>query len=370
MSYASGTLYSRAKNGKLRTWRTWTQDDLVYFQYGPHEGAQTTNWYKALPTNVGRSNERDGPAQAEFEAKAATEHKLKRKYTDNPNDAIEEQLTHLPMLAKVYDKKQKDGTYKLTPQGKKFEFPAAIQPKFDGFRCLARWENGEVRLTSRQGQDFILPHVSNELRSLLEDSKMVLDGELYVHGVKLQTIASWVKKLQDESQQIKYMVYDCIPFPGCDAGFKQRWAQVAEFCFDGAVVEHCPTYVVNGIDEARQWQSTFLSQGFEGAMLRGLSGVYHYAYRSPDLLKLKTFTDAEFEIVDVKEGKGGMGSLVCRTAEGKEFAVTFGDHETRKAQVADSDAWIGKPLTVRYAFLTDEGKPFHPTGVSVREEWD
>ena len=55
----------------------------------------------------------------------------------------------------------------------------AIEPKWDGWRCLARIENGAVRLTSRWRND--LKSLFSELRDLppeIAHRKLLLDGEI------------------------------------------------------------------------------------------------------------------------------------------------------------------------------------------------
>lgn len=372
MDYMSKILYAKTKGGKLRQWSVSAMNGVVSMLYGEVGGSLTEQSYEAKPTNVGRSNERDAKAQAIFEAQAAFDHKLARKYAPTPAEA-EVELAHLPMLAKPFDKNGK-----LTSDGKRAKFPQYVQPKYDGFRCLARWEGDEIVLTSRQGKPFDLPHIAEALHDTLP-REVVFDGELYVHGVPLQRIASLAKKNQRDSVLLQYMVYDCV-LPDSEAPYSYRYTVLGEaLCGVAGPVVLADTYIVGSLDEARVFQARWLEEGYEGAILRSPSLLYRYAYRSNKLLKLKTFEDAEFQIVDVVEGKGGLGVLRCLVnglpsgttpTDDNTFGVTCGSHEERRRQLANPSDYIGKPLTVRYAFLTEERKPFHPVGVAVREEWD
>ena len=372
---ANRWLFSIAKNGTLRRWRSYHVGAEVVCQYGACGGASTETRYTAKPTNVGRANERNPHFQAKFEMEAAYAHKLARKYSETPEGA-EKPLDHMPMLAKPFDK---NGV--VTGAGKKFKFPAYIQPKLDGFRCLARWENEEVVLTSRQGKVFHIPHIALAVARLLPKG-VVFDGELYIHGTTLQRIASLAKKNRPESEELTYVVYDCI-LPDLDAAYGTRHLFLAQrFAEDDAQdakgIMHCETLTADDLEQAHELQSKWRDAGFEGAILRSVSGKYRYAYRSNDLLKLKTFQDAEFTVVGIKEGKGALGIFSCyihgkegeKPTDDNTFEVTLGSHAERSEQFLMPHKFIGRMLTVRYAFITEKGKPFHPTGVALREDWD
>lgn len=201
---------------------------------------------------------------------------------------------------------------------------------------------------------------------------VTFDGELYLHGAPLQKIASLAKKLRQESSTLQYMVYDCV-LPDADARYEERKRVISEALNAGLAagpVRLCPTVPVDDIEAAQQMQMEWMAAGYEGAIIRDERLVYRYAYRSGHLLKLKTFEDAEFEIVAVNEGKGSLGVLQCTTEDFKLFGVTCGSHEERTRQLECPEQYIGQRLTVRYAFMTKDGVPFHPVGVAVRQEWD
>src|SRR3954470_18477713 len=63
------------------------------------------------------------------------------------------------------------------PRGGEWQY----EPKFDGFRCLAYKDDGEVDLRSKSGQPFnrYFPEVCAELEKL-SPRRFVLDGELVV----------------------------------------------------------------------------------------------------------------------------------------------------------------------------------------------
>ena len=114
----------------------------------------------------------------------------------------------LPMLAQKYKERKKH-----------IKFPCYVQPKLNGMRCISYIKDGARVYQSRLGKYiFTLDHLTKDLESL---SDLVLDGEIYMHGMALQDIVSLVKNQDTETirnnltvKNLKYWVYDCVsPLP-------------------------------------------------------------------------------------------------------------------------------------------------------------
>lgn len=107
-------------------------------------------------------------------------------------------------------------------------------------------------------------------------------------------------------------------------------------------------------------------------MIRSHTGSYVIGQRDVQLLKYKDFLDDEFTIIDVLEGGGkekGCAIFVCETKDKQAFNVRpRGTAEARKEMFADRKDYIGKPLTVQFQNLSDDGVPRFPTGIAVREK--
>ena len=67
-------------------------------------------------------------------------------------------------------------------------------------------------------------------------------------------------------------------------------------------VHYVPARLVDSYNYARDIHATFLSEGYEGSIIR-LDGLYKHG-RSYDLMKFKDFSDAEATIVGYELGKG------------------------------------------------------------------
>ncbi len=114
----------------------------------------------------------------------------------------------------------------------------------------------------------------------------------------------------------------------------------------------------------------YLDDGYEGAIARNVSGCY-VGKRSYDLLKIKEFLDAEFEVIGVEEGRGkltGHGIFVCKTANGAEFrAKMVGDTAALKQYYQDASLAVGRQLTVKFQGLTKNGIPRFPVALRFAE---
>ena len=79
--------------------------------------------------------------------------------------------------------------------------------------------------------------------------------------------------------------------------------------------------------------------------------------RSADLLKLKTYQDAEATVIGYRPGRGkyqGMvGALIVRTPEGLEFAIGSGLTDALR----QTPPAIGSEITYRYNGYTSNGIP-------------
>lgn len=363
-------LYKEARTGKLHSWQIWTEGADMVEEYGTVEGEKTTNRRTCEGKNIGKKNETTPEDQAAKEAAAKHQKKLDKGYRLTKDAAKE--TVFLPMLAHDYNKLKKA-----------IEFPVDVQPKLDGVRCLARMGDEDVNLMSRGGKEYVVHHITDELRDMLSP-KTVLDGELYVHGMPLQDINALVKKHREEddpeypggSVQLEYWVYDGFHEECTHHTWERRRDDLVRYMDgfpDRVKVRPVPTFKCKSEEQLFEFLDRFLEEGYEGAILRLPDGEYSLGHRSRNLLKLKKFEDSEFEIVGWYEAKGndkGTVCWTCATPEGKEFRVRpMGTREQRAKWLEEADSYIGKMLTVKYQQLSKDGIPTGNTvGVAIREE--
>ncbi|MCV0439849.1 MAG: hypothetical protein K5880_14630 [Hydrogenophaga sp.] len=365
------TLYHKAKGGDLRQWRVWSEGDTIYTEYGQVGGKLQTSEKIAEPKNIGRSNETTPEEQALSEAQSLWQYKVDRKYSETPEGA--EETLPLPMLAHGYK-----GT-----KAKKFVWPGHTQPKLDGVRCLAeRDDTDNVVLTSRQGKPWNIPHVAEQLALWLPPGT-TLDGELYVHGESCQRITSWAKSAdpsgksyKPESLQLVYHVYDIPKVKGDDAlPWSQRGGMLMHYLQESENVVRVESTLAGSEDELWTIHGSYIGEGYEGAILRGMDGLYLWGYRSADLLKVKQFQDAEFRVIEARDGKGKMSGCVVWTCMNDETEGTFEctmkvPMAERRRMYEERDRYMGQLLTVRFFDRTDDNIPRFPVGIVFRDEID
>ncbi len=355
------TLYYKARTGALHQWKTWSENDVVYTEYGRVDGKMQTSNKKCHPTNVGKANYRDACEQARFESQSLWTNKVERKYSESPERA--ETVVFLPMLA-----------HKFKP-GHKIRYPADVQPKLDGVRCIAYKEDGQVNLMSRSGKYYQVAHIAAVLQDILQEDD-VFDGELYVHGLSCQLITSLVKRPQQDSLKVSYYVYDYPIVEGDERlTWKQRSKALADkLTFDNTCIRFVDTIQVETEDEIYNAQMRFIEEGYEGAIVRVHNGIYEWGYRSPNLLKVKSFQDSEYKVVSCEEGRGKFANCaiwVCETKKKQRFNCVFkGTMEVRQSQLRNANKYIGRFLTIRYFNLTDDGVPRFPVGIVFRADED
>lgn len=317
--------------------------------------------------NIGRSNETTPGQQAVLELDSRVNKQLDKGYVRTLAEASSPATNSLglkkPMLAHPIDK--------VKPESIDWD-NAYAQPKLDGHRCLV---NGIMY--SRQGKEILLPHIREALGDygLLDKG---LDGELYVHGMLLQDIGSLVKKPREESKQLQYHVYDLMR----DTQYSERKAElhalVVQAEAGGAPIRLVNTYKIVDRAELDLMHRQFLDQGYEGSILR--HGLAHYEddKRSNSLLKVKDFTDSEFEVIGVERGTPN-GSYevpvwVCSnpgglTEDDKTFKVTAqGTMQQKHEQWLMKHQHIGRQLTVQHFGYSKNNVPLLPVALRWRED--
>lgn len=320
--------------------------------------------------NVGKSNETTPYEQAVSETESRYRKKIKKGYkTEIPTDLTKADTNALglpkPMLAHPIHK------VKLV------EFPAHIQPKLDGHRSIITRRNGRMMIYSRGGDEIkSMEHVLACFDNVVAED-MFLDGELYVHGMKLQDIGSLIKKRQPGSEKVVFHAYDIM----LDQPYAQRLNILRAMINTDRLLDESviltPTNIVSSMEEAMVFRNQAIEDGYEGAMLRTPDEGYQAGKKSRTLLKLKTFDDSEHAIVDVIEGKDRrvndivlkVALFICETPEGKRFEVTsMGNMYEKDATWRNREKFIGKSITVQHSGYTKDSIPWHPVALRLRED--
>lgn len=363
------TLYKKSSKGADQEWEIATEDNAIITRWGQVGGAiQETRDVVAQGKNVGKKNETTPAQQAELEAQAQWEKKLKKGYVQTLDDARAGKVDDVieggvaPMLAHRFDE-----------QGHKISYPCYVQPKLDGHRCIAVVKDGKCTLWTRTRKPITsMVHIQRAIERLCFKVDLVLDGELYNHAYRdrFEELTSFIRdtKSKPGAEAVQYHIYDMAD----EGTFEQRYLKLLGPADDfGKELVLVETAVADDEDELMLAFEDFLKQGYEGAMARNGHGAY-VNKRSYDLLKIKEFMDAEFPVVAVEEGRGklaGHAIFVCRTEAGAEFRAKMkGETAALRKYFDDPSLAIGRQLTVKYFGLTNKnGVPRFPVALRFRD---
>lgn len=393
-------LYGKDKGGKYKVWNisAWTDlngDAVITIEHGQEGGKMTRKDEVITKGKQGRTPFEQAVSEAEG--------RLKKQIDKNYRQTKEEldNLPVLPMLAGDYNKighriNYKKGVY--------------LSDKLDGVRLMAKMgKDGLVKLESRTGQPYDLPHIVKELQGIMQPGD-ILDGEAYLHGEVLQDITSAVKRTDtqgkidsarkkmekacggpkfEEAQsefyeavrihelrpKLQFVVFAVIesetvsqdmPFSEVvieTYGYRNYRAMNNEF------IKFIHYELAYSEEEMKLAHKDAVRRGFEGIMIRNADGVNESGKRSADLQKYKEFLDSEFVILDVLPAKDdGSTFLVQNDLNDMTFSVTLGSMSERAEYLANKELYIGKLITVQYqARYKDTLLPQFPTGKAIRD---
>jgi DNA ligase 1 len=195
-----------------------------------------------------------------------------------------------------------------------------------------------------------------------------LDGELWGGRGTFERTSGVVRALEPRDaawRAISYMIFD---LPAESGPFDERCDRLAML----AATMRAPW--VAPIQQARVVDANELyarlrdveAHGGEGLMLHRGAARY-VAGRSDDLLKMKSFDDAEAKIVGYLSGKGKyvglVGALLVERSDGVQFRIGSGLSDKERRHPPAIGSWV----TYAYNGFTNSGLPRFPRFVRVSE---
>jgi DNA ligase-1 len=256
------------------------------------------------------------------------------------------------------------------------KYPLIVSPKLDGIRAMVQNEN----VVSRNLK--LIPN--KDVQECLGLNYMNgWDGELIVGSPTdkdcFNTTTSGIMSRQGQPD-FKFYVFDIFIE---NMGFQDRYNRLF-LEVDKAkhtMVEAVPHMVCSNQKDLRAAETKFLSDGYEGLMVRSTDGLYKQGRSTAKqgwLMKLKQFADAEAEIVGIEEqlhngntaiknalgqlersskksgltGKNTLGALKVRgingAFKGVEFSIGTGFDDALRATIWGDKNLIGKIVTYKY----------------------
>ena len=258
----------------------------------------------------------------------------------------------------------------------KADYPAFIQPKLDGVRCLFTAKGA----FSRANNQFMnVDHITKDLKPVFDRyPTLILDGELYNHGLKddFEKIISLVKKKKptdddkaEAAELVQYHIYDVASFPHATYTWRMNFVNSLKnsaMFRTSSCLCISDTKVALDFDDAQKLHAKNLKLGYEGSIYRSMEGKYK-GTRSWDLMKFKDFHDAEATIIDFVAGKGKregtLGKFIMQDHEGVVFGCPPGkgyNYAALAEMLENAAQYIGQWATFTYFERTKAGSYRHP----------
>ena len=260
----------------------------------------------------------------------------------------------------------------------KADYPAFIQPKLDGVRCLFTAKGAFSRANNRFMN---VEHIEQALKPFFaKNPTAILDGELYNHGLKddFEKIISLVRKKKptdqdkaEAAQLVQYHIYDVASMTIATYFTRLNYINSSFNLYSALSINHhilrrVDTKVAFDFDEAVKMHKKNLKLGYEGSIYRTFEGRYK-GTRSWDLMKFKDFHDDEATIIgyEIGQGKreGTLGKFIMQDDEGVEFGCPPGkgyNYKDLANMLNNITDYIGERATFTYFQRTQAGSYRHP----------
>ena len=257
--------------------------------------------------------------------------------------------------------------------------------KVDGVRNSFYFKDNKIHTASRGGGDY-----DNSLKDFINNEVFIeffkkhpdyqLDGEIYKHGKSLQCISGAVRSDKKPDFDLEYYIYDIMID---NKTFEERLVILNDIqkelnlSFDpnriwedeDLRIQMLPHIKVYSYKEAKEEHDKYVSNGWEGCVLRDPNCFYQYGGRGNQMIKIKEFQDAEYEIVGLSDGLREEDlCFILKTEDGQEFkAKPIGSKDLKLQYKNNINNIVGKMGTIKYFYLSDTGIPLLPVFKCVRD---
>ncbi len=195
-----------------------------------------------------------------------------------------------------------------------------------------------------------------------------LDGELWIGRQKFQETVSVVRRKTptDDWKTVRYLIFDA---PRAQGGFEDRldfarkWFQQHKNPYAKVLKQEI---CINNAHLKKRLKAIEAMKG-EGIMLRKPGSPYTIG-RSFDLLKVKTYEDAEGLVIAHLPGsgkhEGRLGALMVELENGIQFKVGTGFSDMQR----DNPPPIGSIITFKYYGFHKSGIPRFASFLRIRQD--
>ena len=269
------------------------------------------------------------------------------------------------------------------------KFPVLCSPKVDGFRCLIH----KGTAYSRNLKPIPNKHVQQMIGKLngLYDGH---DGEIIVGSMTdpdvYRNTSSGVMSFDGEPEFL-FWAFDRWDLPHLP--YSERVKHIQSSCALG--LEQ-----IDSMEELAERETEYLNMGFEGLMIRSLSGPYKYGRSTAKegyLLKVKRFLDAEAKVIGFEERMhnaneattdflghtkrsshkdnmipmGTLGALVCEMPNGAVFRLGTGFSDSDRDEIwANRSTYLGQLAKYKSVDIGVKDLPRFPVFLGFRPAAD
>jgi DNA ligase-1 len=263
--------------------------------------------------------------------------------------------------------------------------------KIDGLRCLIYMgTDGELHTASRGAMNYdsamveILTH-STLIKLFKDNPGLILDGEAYHHFWTLQQLNS-VARTQKTAKDLDILQFYWYDIVDTNSTFDERWAFMndikdqlnltfepeREFELGELRIQFVPQQLISGYDNMMKLHNEFVSEGWEGVVIRDPDKVYRPNGRTNDMIKIKKYRDDTFKVVDYELGLRGSEDMVfiMELPDGRTFkAKPLGDRSQKEEYVENFDSlYKGHIGECKFFYYSDDGIPLQPAMRGFRDD--
>ena len=268
-----------------------------------------------------------------------------------------------------------------------------ISRKINGVRCLI-YCDGEIKTASRGSINYDLAIIHIISHPLVKEffknhPNAILDGEIYKHAPGIYTLnkISGICRTQstiEDSKDLEFYWYDIVDLK---SPFKNRFQTMKEWSKELKLTEFepfrelnketlhiqfVPQQIIKGFNNMKKLHDEWVSDGWEGAVIRDPDSVYKPGSRGNDWIKIKSYLDATYKVIGYELGLRGSEDMVfiCEMEDGRTFkAMPIGDRATKEEYVRNFEKeYKNQWGDCKYFELSPYGIPQQPRFLNFR--WD
>lgn len=263
--------------------------------------------------------------------------------------------------------------------------------KINGIRTLVYFDGKEIHTASRGGAinyDFVLDHIIHNpvlVDYFTKYPDLIFDCETYKHGWTLNKISGICRtqKTAYDGEPLELYVYDIVDV---NKTFEERlqilnriqqdlnlsFIPERDWDENELKIQIVPHVLISGWDNMKKLHDEWVSEGWEGVVIRDPNVTYKPGGRGNQMLKIKNYIDAEYKIIGLTEGlREEDMCFLMETPEGQQFnCKPMGDRAQKKWYREHIDELIGKMATIKYFEMSGkEGSqiPQQPVMISIRD---